>query len=190
MCSIRRPQAVRKTIDCLFVFSYGVREHAEWWMRARHLKLLLVDCCWCFSSLPLIGESVSPRTHTLYIFSIEAVGRLRGRGSAEGADGSWIRANKGRCDCRASKVLTAVMFTPQDFTFSFEVLLVSDFIFVLLFAHVYFWMWSVSDSSASGQCQKDAHTSRTTWTWNTFQLYSQCEPLWLNWVSLNTNYCK
>lgn len=79
-----------------------------------------------------------------------------GRVSAEGADGGWIRANKGRCDCSASKVLTAVMFTPQDFSTHSIIAACVRFYFgfaVVVFFHAYFRMWSVSDSRT--RCQKD-----------------------------------
>ncbi len=124
MCSIRRPHAVRKTIDCLFVFSYGVREHAEWWMRHRHLELLLVDCCWCFSSLPLIGELVSScshphtQTHTckLYISLLEAERWRRCRGGWQGADVEGVNCrnvhtSRTSCSCQVLFLLSCLLIS-------------------------------------------------------------------------------
>lgn len=92
---------MRKTIDCLFVFSYGVGETRRVMderppsqVAARRLLLVL----FFFSPFPVfpasnnragqstVGTHTHTHLHTLYVFFIEAAGWLRGR-ELQGADG-------------------------------------------------------------------------------------------------------
>ena len=102
------------------------------------------------SSRRRVGQCMHTQTHVI----LSLLRLLEGWDGAEGADGGWIWANKGRCDCSASMALSVLMFTLHDYMLIFSTLRVSHFIFVLLFAHIYFWMGSVCGSSTSWQCKK------------------------------------
>lgn len=103
MCSIRRPQAVRKTIDCLFVFSYGVGETRRVMderppsqVAARRLLLVLFffspPRLPCFQQQSWSVECGRTLTSTS-CFLDWAAGWLRGR-ELQGAGGGWRRASE------------------------------------------------------------------------------------------------
>lgn len=90
---------MRKTIDCLFVFSYGVGETRRVMderppsqVAASRLLLVLFSPPLFPASNNRAGQStVGTHSHTLYVFFIEAAGWLRGREGAAGGRGGWER---------------------------------------------------------------------------------------------------
>lgn len=139
MCSIRRPQAVRKTIDCLFVFSYGVGETRRVMderppsqVAARRLLLVLFFFLPPPSSLLPTAELVSrvwAHAHKHFMFSWLGCRMAEREGAAGGRwglkTGQWgARANcshhlrnYGLCAglraCSCSYVLTTKILRPR-----------------------------------------------------------------------------
>ena len=78
---------MRKTIDCLFVFSYGVGETRRVMdgrppsrvAASRLLLVLLFPRLPCFQQQSWSVDCGHTLTHTLYVFFIEAAGWLRKR---------------------------------------------------------------------------------------------------------------